>query len=85
MEAFSSPNPKEPNMPKTEFTPAAFARSHGHLPKGYGAWGFQESATQVAYDADLFGEQRFFTGTLTTAKAAARAAFPAGCLLAVLP
>lgn len=67
-----------------EFTAAAFVRSHRRSPKGRGSWAFQRTVRSTAFDAELFGPIEFFTGTLTEAKKAARAAGFTG-LVAVLP
>ena len=69
----------------TNFTTAAFVRSHGHEPRGTGSWAFQPSATFKAFDRDLAGEVLFVQGTLAEAKREARRHFGKGVLLAVLP
>lgn len=69
---------------RTEFTTAAFERSHGRRPSGRGSWAFQAATNWTAFDRDLTGEIVWANGTLTEAKAAARIALP-GQLIAVLP
>jgi hypothetical protein len=68
----------------TEFTTSAFVRSHGRQPRGTGTWAFQRATRHTAFSSELVGEVEFFHGTLTEAKAKAKAAGMAG-LVAVLP
>tara|TARA_Y100000310_G_scaffold268551_1_gene281198 strand:+ start:38 stop:319 length:282 start_codon:yes stop_codon:yes gene_type:complete len=60
---------------KIKFTTSPFERSHGHKPKGYGAWAFQVATHDTAYEAELIGDVEFFTGTFTQARAEARRFF----------
>lgn len=49
-------------------TNRSYVRTTGRNPRGTGAWAFQASRTEVAFDADLFGEVVFANGTLTEAR-----------------
>lgn len=70
---------------RTEFTTAAFERSHGHRPRGSGSWAFQRSTGWTAFDRELVGEVVWVQGTLTAArKEAARLLGNPACV-AVLP
>ena len=60
---------------KVKFTTASFERSHGRQPKGFGAWAFQTTTHDTAYESELTGEVQFFTGTFTEARNEARQAF----------
>jgi hypothetical protein len=68
----------------TEFTTAAFVRSHGRQARGTGTWAFQQATRHTAFSSELVGEVLFFSGTLTEAKAQVKAAGLTG-LVAVLP
>lgn len=70
---------------RVQFTTRAFQRSHGRRPSGRGTWGFQQSTTEVAFDADLRGDVLWANGTLAEAKRQVAALVPGGTLLAVLP
>ncbi len=67
----------------TKFTTRQFERTHGRTPKGFGAWAFQATTSETAFDSELTGEVQFFTGTFTEARAEARRFFTAP-LVAVL-
>jgi hypothetical protein len=69
---------------KTEFTTDAFFRNHMRYPRGSGLWAFQRTTRHSAFSTELFGEVLFFHGTLTEAKAQAKAAGMSG-LIAILP
>lgn len=56
------------------FTTRQFERTHGRKPKGFGHWAFQRTTRETAFEGELVGEVEFFSGTLTEAKAAAKAA-----------
>ncbi len=60
---------------KVKFTTAPFERTHGRTPKGFGAWAFQATTSETAFDSELTGEVQFFTGTFTEARANARRFF----------
>lgn len=73
------------DMRTHEFTNRAFIRSHGKNPSGRGAWAFQESVSDMAFDRDLRGDIVWAPfGTLTEARAWVRATQPFG-LWAVMP
>jgi hypothetical protein len=77
------PRESETEMGKTEFTTRQFERTHGRKPKGFGAWAFQATTSETAFDSELTGSVQFFTGTFTEARAEAKQAFEAP-LVAVL-
>lgn len=59
---------------RATITPSPFKRANGgKAPTGFGTWAFQATTTYTAFDADLFGEVKTFTGTLTQAIKALRA------------
>ena len=60
---------------KVKFTTAPFERTHGRTPKGFGAWAFQATTHDTAFESELTGEVQFFTGTFTEARAEARRFF----------
>ena len=68
---------------KVKFTTRQFERTHGRTPKGFGAWAFQATTHDTAFESELTGEVQFFTGTFTEARAEARRFFTAP-LVAVL-
>jgi len=75
-------------MEKTNFTSAAFLRSHGKEPKGRGSWMFQQSMTWYAFDKDLTGSiVTAPVSTLSEAKRYMKAQHvgQAGLIWAVLP
>lgn len=55
------------------FTTRQFERTHGRKPKGFGNWAFQQVTAETAFDHERVGRVEFFTGTLTEAKAKAKA------------
>lgn len=68
-------------MAKHTFTDSAYIRSHGKRPpRTVGGWIFQQSTTEVAYDAHLVGEMVVVPGVLNLgqAKKWVRANCPAG-------
>lgn len=50
------------------FTTAAYVRSHGSRPRGYGLWALQRTTTQLALADDLQGVPVSITGTLSQAQ-----------------
>ena len=70
---------------KPQITTRPYNRSHGKAPQGNGGWAFQRSTTEVAFDADLYGDILFTKfGTLTECRKAAQAAMPDATWIAVL-
>lgn len=58
----------------TTATTAAYQRTHGKGPRGYGTYAWQRSTSRTAYDADRYGDTDFFTGTYTSTREQAQAA-----------
>jgi len=65
---------------KPTITTAQFRRTWGHEPEVVddGSWAFQASTTPTAFEADRYGDVRFFPGTYDEAAKTAAAHFANG-------